>query len=137
MNNRPDPDHSVNESRFLLIGMTTTGVLVVVAHTDRGGRIRIIKARRATRKERASYEKADGDEMRPEYDFSSGFAANTYPARQGSKRRRVGPRYGQSVSDLQGGKRCAACSSRSRKASREGKRQYARRLKTRCTQGCT
>lgn len=27
-----DPDHSVNESRFLLIGMTTTGRLVVVAH---------------------------------------------------------------------------------------------------------
>lgn len=27
-----DPDHSVSESRFLLIGMTTTGRLVVVAH---------------------------------------------------------------------------------------------------------
>jgi uncharacterized DUF497 family protein len=53
-----DPDHSVNESRFLLIGMTTTRRLVVVAHTDRGGRIRIINARRATRQERASYEKA-------------------------------------------------------------------------------
>jgi uncharacterized protein len=52
-----DPDHSVNESRFLLIGMTTTRRLVVVAHTDRGGRIRIINARRATRQERASYEK--------------------------------------------------------------------------------
>ena len=51
------PDHSVDESRFLLIGMTTTRRLVVVAHTDRGGRIRIINARRATRKERASYEK--------------------------------------------------------------------------------
>jgi uncharacterized DUF497 family protein len=37
--------------------MTTTGRLVVVAHTDRAGRIRIINARRATRKERASYEK--------------------------------------------------------------------------------
>jgi uncharacterized DUF497 family protein len=52
-----DPDHSVNECRFLLIGVTTTGRLVVVAHTDRGGRIRIINARRPTRKERESYEK--------------------------------------------------------------------------------
>jgi hypothetical protein len=52
-----DPDHSVSESRFLLIGMTTTGRLAVVAHTDRAGGIRIINARRATRKERASYEK--------------------------------------------------------------------------------
>lgn len=38
-------------------GMTTAGRLVAVAHTDRGGRVRIINARRATRKERASYEK--------------------------------------------------------------------------------
>jgi uncharacterized DUF497 family protein len=50
-----DPDHSVDESRFLLIGMTT--IRRLVAHTDRNGRIRIINARRATRKERASYEK--------------------------------------------------------------------------------
>jgi uncharacterized DUF497 family protein len=53
----PDPDHSVREDRFLLIGMTVTRRLVVVAHTDRGRRIRIINARRATRRERASYEK--------------------------------------------------------------------------------
>lgn len=53
----PDPDHSVNEDRFLLIGITVTRRLVVVAHTDRGRRIRIINARRATRRERASYEK--------------------------------------------------------------------------------
>jgi hypothetical protein len=53
----PDPDHSVDESRFLLIGMTLTGRLVVVSHTDRGRRIRIISARRANRRERASYEK--------------------------------------------------------------------------------
>jgi uncharacterized DUF497 family protein len=53
-----DPDHSVGEQRFLLIGATITGRLVVVAHTDRGGRIRIIMARRASRRERASYERA-------------------------------------------------------------------------------
>jgi len=53
----PDPDHSVNEQRFLLIGMTVTRRLVVVAHTNSGRRVRIINARRATRRERASYEK--------------------------------------------------------------------------------
>ncbi len=49
-----------NESRFLLIGMTTTRHFVVVAHTDRGGRVRIINTRRATRYGRASYEKGAG-----------------------------------------------------------------------------
>lgn len=54
----PDPDHSVAESRFLLIGLTVSGRLVVVSHTDRGRRIRIISARRANRHERADYEKS-------------------------------------------------------------------------------
>jgi uncharacterized DUF497 family protein len=54
----PDPDHSEAEQRFLLIGTTLRGRVVVVAHTDRGSRIRIISARRATRRERANYEKA-------------------------------------------------------------------------------
>jgi uncharacterized DUF497 family protein len=52
-----DPDHSTDENRFLLIGMTQVRRLLVVAHTDRGQRIRIFSARRATRRERASYEK--------------------------------------------------------------------------------
>jgi uncharacterized DUF497 family protein len=54
----PDPDHSASEARFVLIGVTVTGRLVVVSHTDRGHRIRIINARRPTRLERVSYEKA-------------------------------------------------------------------------------
>ena len=53
-----DPDHSVDESRFLLIGKTVDGHLVVVSHTDRGERIRIISARRANRHERAGYEES-------------------------------------------------------------------------------
>jgi uncharacterized DUF497 family protein len=53
-----DPDHSAGEHRFLLIGATLTGRLVVVSHADRGRRIRIINARRATRRERTAYEKA-------------------------------------------------------------------------------
>ncbi|MGC2461038.1 MAG: BrnT family toxin [Steroidobacteraceae bacterium] len=54
----PDPDHSASEARFVLLGVTVTGRLVVVAHTDRSGRIRLISARRPTRRERSRYEKA-------------------------------------------------------------------------------
>jgi len=55
-----DPDHSVGEQRFLTIG-AADGVaagllLVVVAHTDRHQRIRLISARKATRRERKIYE---------------------------------------------------------------------------------
>jgi len=48
----PDPDHSANEERFITIGMSRAGRVVLVAHTDRSGAIRIISARKATRAER-------------------------------------------------------------------------------------
>ena len=44
-----DPDHSVDEQRFLLVGLSTRRRLLVVAHAERGGSIRIISARRANR----------------------------------------------------------------------------------------
>jgi len=52
---RFDPDHSAHEDRFLLLGATQSGRLVVVAHTDRGESIRIINARLASRRERRTY----------------------------------------------------------------------------------
>lgn len=52
----PDPDHSVGEDRYVIIGMSKFGQLLVVSHTDRGNRTRIISARRATRQERRFYE---------------------------------------------------------------------------------
>jgi uncharacterized DUF497 family protein len=52
----PDQDHSDDETRFLIIGMSETGRVLVVSHTDRGERTRIISAREAIRKERAFYE---------------------------------------------------------------------------------
>jgi hypothetical protein len=52
----PDPDHSSGEERFLLIGLTKRGRLVVVAHREHGDEIRLINARRATRRERKTYE---------------------------------------------------------------------------------
>jgi hypothetical protein len=51
-----DPDHSESEARFVLIGQSPSGRLLVVVHTDRGDAIRLISARRATRRERRTYE---------------------------------------------------------------------------------
>ncbi|MGH2373904.1 MAG: BrnT family toxin [bacterium] len=51
-----DPDHSEEEDRFILLGQTYTGRLVVVVHTDRGQNVRIISARLATRRERKAHE---------------------------------------------------------------------------------
>lgn len=51
-----DPDHSNEEARCLLIGHSTERHLLLVAFTDRESKIRIISARRATRRERRRYE---------------------------------------------------------------------------------
>jgi uncharacterized protein len=52
----PDPDHSVGESRYVIIGLSRFGQLLVVSHTDRGEKIRIISTRKATRQEQRFYE---------------------------------------------------------------------------------
>jgi uncharacterized protein len=51
-----DPVHSAEELRFVLIGQTFRGRLVVVVHVDRGETIRLISARLATHFERTTYE---------------------------------------------------------------------------------
>ena len=51
-----DPQHSDEEERFLTFGHSGTGRFLVVSHTDREDRTRIISARQGTRKERKSYE---------------------------------------------------------------------------------
>lgn len=51
-----DPDHFQEESRFLTIGMSVDGRVLILSHTDRGENIRIISARAATRFERKGYE---------------------------------------------------------------------------------
>ncbi len=52
----PDTVHSNNEERFLLLGLSERGRLLVVSHTDREEIIRIISARLATANERKTYE---------------------------------------------------------------------------------
>ncbi len=52
----PDEVHSTEEHRFATIGVSDQGRVLVVAHADRNDTIRLISARRATRRERAFYE---------------------------------------------------------------------------------
>ncbi len=52
----PDPDHSLDEDRFITIGLSHRGRVLMVAYTENGDRIRIISARALTRTERAQYE---------------------------------------------------------------------------------
>jgi uncharacterized protein len=52
----PDPDHSLEEDRYILIGMSANHRSLMVAHAERGDRIRIMSARELTRREREQYE---------------------------------------------------------------------------------
>jgi uncharacterized DUF497 family protein len=51
-----DPKHSAEEQRFVIIGTSGRGRILVVAHTDDGETVRIISAREPTRGERKFYE---------------------------------------------------------------------------------
>jgi uncharacterized protein len=51
-----DDAHYTKEERFVTIGLSMKGPLIVICHTDRGNKIRIISARKATAKERRQYE---------------------------------------------------------------------------------
>jgi hypothetical protein len=52
----PDPEHSVGEARFILVGLSYLSRLIVVAHAETHDSIRLISARLATKAERRSYE---------------------------------------------------------------------------------
>lgn len=51
-----DPNHSVDERRLITIGYSVHGRLLVVCHVERGGGVRLISARCATRRERKRHE---------------------------------------------------------------------------------
>jgi uncharacterized DUF497 family protein len=51
-----DPDHSAWEQRFITVGMSDAGRILIVAHADRNETIRIISARKTTTSERRHYE---------------------------------------------------------------------------------
>jgi uncharacterized protein len=51
-----DPDHSENEERYLIVGKSIEGRLLIVSYTERRDTTRIITAREVTRSEREAYE---------------------------------------------------------------------------------
>jgi uncharacterized DUF497 family protein len=53
-----DPEHSIEEARWITFGVSDPGRLLVVAHTEEGEVVRIINARPATTGERRIYEEA-------------------------------------------------------------------------------
>ena len=71
----PDPEHSLEEDRFVSIGRTARDRIVVVVHTLRGETIRLISARRRPRPRSVPMKKRRSsrhDAVRREYDFSAG-----------------------------------------------------------------
>ena len=55
----PDPDHSFEEQRYIIVGSSHRNRLLIVAYTERDERIRNITARELTRREREAYEQGD------------------------------------------------------------------------------
>ncbi|MDE2886942.1 MAG: BrnT family toxin [Gemmatimonadota bacterium] len=59
-----DPDHSYDEQRYVLVGQSERGRLLIVSYTERGEVVRLIGAREATRRERESYEEGRSQNRR-------------------------------------------------------------------------
>ena len=51
-----DPDHSFEEHRYIIIGESKQGRLIIISYTERGDVVRLISAREVTRSERETYE---------------------------------------------------------------------------------
>jgi hypothetical protein len=88
-----DPDHSLSEARFITVGASSDRRILLVAHTDRGAKVRIIKyesstpakrpwVKENTMKKKAERQKAETG-LRREYDFSElkGGVRGKYAAR--------------------------------------------------------
>ncbi len=57
----PDPLHSHAEERYLSIGVSRTGRVLIVAHVDRHNKIRLVSCRKATASERRRYEENENE----------------------------------------------------------------------------
>lgn len=85
-----DEAHSIDEDRQITIGCISFSQVLVVSHVLRGGRIRIISSRRASRAEYREYYMSQptdriqdraavaSDDLLPEYDFSRGVRGKHY-----------------------------------------------------------
>ena len=54
----PDAEHSVDEERCINIGLSASGRVLILTHTERQGKIRIMSCRKATPRERSFYEES-------------------------------------------------------------------------------
>jgi len=54
----PDDKHSASEGRYINIGLSANGRVLILTHTERQGKIRIISCRKATPRERRFYEES-------------------------------------------------------------------------------
>jgi len=55
----PDPDHSIHEDRYIAIGRSTRGQLLVVMYTERDEKTRLISCRKSEPSERRIYEESN------------------------------------------------------------------------------
>jgi hypothetical protein len=55
--NFDDPEHSLEEKRYIIIGLSNQGRYLFVSHTERSNKIRLISARLMTPRERRYYER--------------------------------------------------------------------------------
>lgn len=51
-----DPDHSREENRYIIVGESVKGKILLVSYTEREDNIRIISCRKATKQEKITYE---------------------------------------------------------------------------------
>ena len=51
-----DPKHSLDEHRYIIIGQSSEGCVLIVSYTERNDTVRLINARQVTRAERETYE---------------------------------------------------------------------------------
>lgn len=56
-----DPDHSEDEDRYLIVGESRRGRLLIISYTERGDIVRLISARDVTSSERKAYEEGSKD----------------------------------------------------------------------------
>lgn len=85
----PDPDHSTNEQRYIDIGASEDGRVLVVSYTEREEICALSVAGKQREENGDSMKKAstkttaEGDDMRAEYDFTGGIRGKHYGAMQG------------------------------------------------------
>jgi uncharacterized protein len=80
-----DPDHSIEEHRYLILGTSSAGQLLIVSYTERDEVVRLISAREVTSTEEKFMKKVEpeaDDQMRPEYDLRSLHVRKLGPGRK-------------------------------------------------------